>query len=457
MSVLTEITVDWSTSPRIITVADTLTEVTCQDIYDSCRFLEATSVAMDDASIISAGGGEELGGGTSVGLTITLLNALVAFQARTGPTYTQCSVSGGNTVAVDDVGAYFTTPIHPTAFTQVIVTASSSATSANLAAIEYSSFGGGVTYDPTLGHEGTGYHDGHAIGTPAAPSSSVYDSRTIAGERGLTTGFIVDDIDFPVYEEDGFTPFELEGFTFVGRGKDRTRITLPEDAMISECTYEDSHVLGYLDGYNTLYNCLIDNLHYIKGFVEQCVLSPGIIVLGGSDTAHFLDCFSGVPGTGSPTIDMGGSGQALALRNYNGGIKIINKTGPESVSIDLNSGQVRLDLSTVTNGIIVCRGVGKLVDDATDEHIPTGTYGSLEIINELVCTPCITEGIMSADVESNLELQEALKLITAALAGKISGSGTGTIKIRDTGDTKDVITATVDANGNRLSVSTDVS
>jgi hypothetical protein len=60
---------------------------------------------------------------------------------------------------------------------------------------------------------------------------------------------------------------------------------------------------------------------------------------------------------------MGGSGQALALRNYNGGIKLTNKTGPEAVSIDLNSGQIILE-NTVTNGEIVCRGIGKLTDNS---------------------------------------------------------------------------------------------
>jgi hypothetical protein len=41
-----------------------------------------------------------------------------------------------------------------------------------------------------------------------------------------------------------------------------------------------------------------------------------------------------------------------------------NKTGTDSVSIDLNSGQVIID-SDVTNGSIVIRGVGKLTNNST--------------------------------------------------------------------------------------------
>ena len=43
-------------------------------------------------------------------------------------------------------------------------------------------------------------------------------------------------------------------------------------------------------------------------------------------------------------------------------------------------------------------------------------------------------------------------LFASALLGKVSGAGTGTEVFRDLGDTKDRITSTVDANGNRTSV-----
>jgi hypothetical protein len=70
-----------------------------------------------------------------------------------------------------------------------------------------------------------------------------------------------------------------------------------------------------------------------------------------------------VPGTNTPIIDMGDVGQSLSLRNYNGGIKLVNKNCPCPVSIDLNSGHVQLD-STVTSGEIVIRGIGKLTDNS---------------------------------------------------------------------------------------------
>ena len=61
------------------------------------------------------------------------------------------------------------------------------------------------------------------------------------------------------------------------------------------------------------------------------------------------------------------------------------------------------------------------------------------------------------DIEGTLDMSALMKLISAALAGKLSGAATTTVTIRDVNDTKDRITATVDANGNRTVVVHDTS
>jgi len=130
MASRTDVTIDWSVSPRIITVADPSTSITVQDLVDTCRNLEdELPEGMSYDHIIDAAGKEALGGGVQVGITATLRNALLEFEARGGPGYTQCEVEGGNLVALQsDLVTYYDTPIQPTAFTQVVVTASSSAT-----------------------------------------------------------------------------------------------------------------------------------------------------------------------------------------------------------------------------------------------------------------------------------------------------------------------------------------
>lgn len=62
---------------------------------------------------------------------------------------------------------------------------------------------------------------------------------------------------------------------------------------------------------------------------------------------------------------------------------------------------------------------------------------------------------LAAGVETNRTLRQALRLILAAAAGKVSGAAGTTVTIRDTNDSKDRIVATVDSSGNRSAVTLD--
>ena len=62
----------------------------------------------------------------------------------------------------------------------------------------------------------------------------------------------------------------------------------------------------------------------------------------------------------------------------------------------------------------------------------------------------------AAGVETGVTPRQALRGILAAALGKLSGAATTTVVIRDANDTKDRITATVDADGNRTAVTKDL-
>jgi hypothetical protein len=55
-------------------------------------------------------------------------------------------------------------------------------------------------------------------------------------------------------------------------------------------------------------------------------------------------------------------------------------------------------------------------------------------------------------IETGYTLRQALRLILSASAAKLSGAATTNVKIRDVGDSKDRIDATVDSDGNRSAV-----
>lgn len=69
----------------------------------------------------------------------------------------------------------------------------------------------------------------------------------------------------------------------------------------------------------------------------------------------------------------------------------------------------------------------------------------------------IRDAILAAVIEGAVTLQQSLRLANAANGGKLSGAATTTVLIRDLGDTKDRVDATVDADGNRSAVTLDLS
>jgi hypothetical protein len=97
---------------------------------------------------------------------------------------------------------------------------------------------------------------------------------------------------------------------------------------------------------------------------------------------------------------------------------------------------------------------------------PAATGAAMTLANDAVSAAAlktdavaeIAAGIMDLanGVETSLTPRQAMRLLVAASAGKLSGAATTTIVIRDTADAKDRITATVDSDGNRTAITTDL-
>ena len=102
-------------------------------------------------------------------------------------------------------------------------------------------------------------------------------------------------------------------------------------------------------------------------------------------------------------------------------------------------------------------------DEAAAGHVAAGSMGeeqqahalSTEIaaLNDLSSAD-VSAAVLAAVVEGTITIQQANALFLAVLTGKSSGGGTGTIVFRNTADTKNRISATVDANNNRTAVGT---
>jgi hypothetical protein len=446
MAFRSDITIDWHLSPRIIRIAAPSTEVGIQDLHDTVRELEQDPNAMQYPFIISTEGKQLLGPGVFVGLTTTLQNARIAFDARQesqssgtittadttgtelidadatfitdgvepgaqivnisdgygsgasvvtvvsetriatdilddgydnqfniGDNYKiwpviQCEVAGGNIVAVDGYGNPLD-PILPTFGTQVVRTSSSSATLTELEAIQFSSFQNAVTVDPISGTSGTSF----PTGTRQQPVNNLVDALTIANDRGILAFLILEDMTI-----DGgldFTDFIIRGLS-----ESHTTLTISAAANVTNCEFGDATVQGTLDGGARITNSQILNLAFVDGFIKNCVLT-GTITLSGTSTAHFIDCWSGVPGTGTPVIDFNGTNAGLEVRDYDGGLRLTNKSGTGDISVDMNSGHLILD-STVTSpdGYIVIRGVGRLTDNSSNSVLVNDMLRGIHLI-----------------------------------------------------------------------------
>lgn len=267
---------------------------------------------------------------------------------------------------------------------RVSVRSNNSAGMTSNSAIEYASFNGGVTVDINSKYVGTTY----PVGTPQQPVNNLRDALLIAKYRGFTTFFIISNI---VIED----ALNFSSMIFIGESKTKTTIHILDSANVNKCEFYEAFVTGVLDGESTLKNCMISDLLYITGFIEECILAPGVIIIGGGSEATFLNCWSGALNAtlDLPLIDMGGIGQSLAIRNFNGSFKIKNKRGPEAITIDLNSGNVFADLSSMTDGLFRITGIGKCMDILTHNHVKTGMYNNMQVLNELISKDNIAEAV----------------------------------------------------------------
>ncbi len=83
--------------------------------------------------------------------------------------------------------------------------------------------------------------------------------------------------------------------------------------------------------------------------------------------------------------------------------------------------------------------------------------GSTETTGDVLTAAQVANEVWSRLIETGLSAEDAMRLITAATAGEVSGGGTTTITIRNAvADTKNRIIATVDEDGNRTAITYDL-
>jgi hypothetical protein len=122
-------------------------------------------------------------------------------------------------------------------------------------------------------------------------------------------------------------------------------------------------------------------------------------------------------------------------------------------------GSFNVHTETVVSNLIEQTVVGG-IDQATVQAAMTAqgyTTGRAPKIDNLdAALSSVAAAVWARVVDGTITAAESVRLMNAVLGGKVSGAGSGSERFRDLGDTKDRVTSTVDAQGNRTSVSRDL-
>lgn len=177
------------------------------------------------------------------------------------------------------------------------------------------------------------------------------------------------------------------------------------------------------------------------------------------------------------------TGKTIAVTISKNGGAFGNPSAGATNATEIANGWYYVDLSTTdtgTTGPLIVRGTATGVDDverifvSVDPHnagfdgvpavtaganggLPTGNASGQVTVADVTSAGADAILDRAAGVETGWTLRQALRIMLSALGGKADGAATTTMHFRDQADSKNRITATVDANGNRTAVTLDAS
>lgn len=363
---------------KLIIVNDGVTNLSVQrDLYSEWKRWKKQGLNSKYLPAMRAVGGDPISDVKDLGATYFLING---WRIRPFEGDHRLNIQGnlftdpaGDSIVTDTIGNW-----------RIVIEMETSSlvdsTIQQLPEIEFSSFNGGVTVDAVNGVTGTEF----PRGTPQQPVNNLTDALTICNNRGFNTIYVVGELELN-------TGLDYSKFSFIGRSYVNNRLLIMSAVNTTSAVFRDLSVTGELDGGNEFTNCVINDLVYVNGHIKNSGLL-GYIYLSGNEDVVIDGCVAVNP-YNPPVIDMGGSGQNLAMPNYSGLLTIQNLTGGNYVGIGLKAGQVKLDATTVTNGTVHVSGSGELVD-MQGNSIDTGLWnGGVTIINEAMSKATISSAV----------------------------------------------------------------
>ncbi|MCD6436633.1 MAG: right-handed parallel beta-helix repeat-containing protein [Clostridiales bacterium] len=192
-------------------------------------------------------------------------------------------------------------------------------------------------------------------GTSSLPSNNITDALAIAENNHLSTLKFYNNI----------TALPIHNLkNKIIRGVGYVTITLA-GAITDFAKFEECVVTGDMNGACKGDRASLFNITNLNGSFFGCGFAPGVNTIASGAEIIFVDCFSQVPGSGTPVLDCNaGNPGNINNRGYKGGLQIINFDEPtQKMTIDMLSGNTKIS-SSCTEGQIVLRGTGMYSDDS---------------------------------------------------------------------------------------------
>jgi hypothetical protein len=339
------------------------------------------------------------------------------------------TASGGNLTAVDENGDAIEEPLMASAFVQAVRTTSASATFQESEDIQYASFQGAVWVDAVNGVDSN-------MGNREYPVKTIQTAVTIAEDRGFDTLQLLSDITLGSGDN-------VDSYTIIGKSATQTQVTILSAASTIETQFVECDIDGTLDGEAVLRNCRVNDVNYVSGRIMNSWM-VGTVTLAPGASAHVLDSHDGtIDDVEPPSIDMGGSGQNLAIRNYYGRISVKNMTGStDACVVDMSSGTIVLE-STVSDGFVYLRGVADVIDNSTGATVYDKTINLINV-EDVVWDAELTDSSHSEPTSAGRRLREVgfengMVWVSAA-NGDDANTGTATEPVQTISRAKQVCT-----------------
>lgn len=293
------------------------------------------------------------------------------------------------------------------------------------------------------GKQGVGVHldplnaSGNAIdeteypaGIRKVPCLTEDNFETIANENGFRNIYVLSSMTLN-------NDHSGENHVFIGDSPQNVVITVDAGSDLSDSKFQDCYITGKLGptGGNIIWECVVGSITNANGFIYQSTIEGPIVV---SDNLSIERCWVAPSATNQEfELDFNNLAKTVLISSWNGGrIVVKNMVSGSIMHAHSVGGKVTIDASC-TGGTARIYGGFEIVDNGSLDALDNDTIPRLNWAEE---------------VEGTYTAEEVLRVVAAALAGKATGLDTNAPVFRDINDTKDRITATTDATGNRSAV-----